>query len=131
MSGVSPTRRFRWLGPLLAVYWLTLFAGTHVPPVAVPVTTLGDKTEHFIAYGVLGLLLVSWLRLTGRPATRRAAVWIALALAISYAAVDELTQPLVGRACDVRDMLADAVGAAIGTLAGMFVSRGAGRADPV
>lgn len=120
----APRIRHQWLGPVLGVYWLLIFSATHLPSAALPATSLGDKTEHFIAYGLLALLLYAWLALTARPSVRRRAVLLTLVLCIGYAAVDELTQPIVGRFCDYRDFLADAVGAALGTLVGMLLLAG-------
>ena len=113
--------RYRWLGPLLAVYWLFIFTATHAPQAALPQTHLGDKTEHFIAYGILAAIMCAWLRFT-RPTWRRIALPVLLICA-AYAAVDELTQPIVNRYADIRDFLADTIGAAIGVLIAMIVFR--------
>jgi hypothetical protein len=40
---------------------------------------------------------------------------------ISFASIDELTQPLVGRTCDVADWLADCAGTAVSIVAAVFV----------
>lgn len=117
-------RRFGWLGVVLAVYWLGIFAATHLPQAALPQTNLGDKTEHFIAYGLLAFLMTAWLRLT--RSRRRGVGLLVLAVCIAYAAADELTQPIVNRFADFRDFLADAVGAGLGVLVGMFTFRRAG-----
>lgn len=119
-----PRVRHRWIGPVLGAYWLLIFSATHLPTSALPATSLGDKTEHFIAYGMLGFLLYAWLRVTGRPWTRRRAALLALGLCMAYGAADELTQPIVGRVCDLRDFLADSVGAGLGTLVGMLLLAG-------
>ena len=68
MTDAPPRRSFiiRALGPITAMYWLMLFAATHLPQMALPTTTLGDKTEHFITYGILGALLATWLGLARR-----------------------------------------------------------------
>lgn len=117
-------RRFGWLGAVLAVYWLGIFAATHLPQAALPQTHLGDKTEHFIAYGLLAFLMTAWLRLA--RARRRGVGLLVFAVCTAYAAVDELTQPIVNRFADFRDFLADAVGAGLGVLVGMFAFRRAG-----
>jgi VanZ family protein len=122
-----PQPRYKWLGPLLAAYWLFIFAATHAPQAALPQTHLGDKTEHFLAYGILAVLLFAWLRFT-RPRFRRIAL-PAVLICVAYAAVDELTQPIVNRYTDFRDFLADATGAAIGVLVGMIAFR-TYRGDP-
>jgi VanZ family protein len=109
------------MGPLLGVYWLCIFTATHSPQATLPQTHLGDKAEHFIAYGLLALLMTAWLRYT-RPQLR-GATWIVLAVCVAYAAIDETTQPIVNRFADMRDFLADAIGASVGTLIGMVLFR--------
>ncbi|MCS7034070.1 MAG: VanZ family protein [Phycisphaerae bacterium] len=101
-----------WLGPVLALYWLALFAVTHLPQAALPKTHLGDKLEHFLAYAVLGGLLTAWM--ARRRARMRHPMVVALITVLGYAAIDELTQPVVNRHADLRDWLADAIGAAVG-----------------
>lgn len=64
-----------------------------------------DKLVHAGAFGVLALLFYV---ATGR-------VWLSVLLASLYGATDELHQGLVpGRAADVRDWLADCLGALAG-----------------
>jgi VanZ family protein len=118
-TNAASARKHRWLGPLLAIYWLLIFAATHLPQAALPPTQLGDKTEHFIAYGILSFIMMFWIKLT-RPRMRGVAI-VVLAVCTLYAAVDELTQPIVNRHCDVRDFLADSVGAGIGILISMLL----------
>lgn len=126
-----PSAGYRWLGPLLAGYWLFIFFATHLPSGALPPTALGDKLEHFIAYGILGFLLVCWIGFTARRAwVRRAAPYLGIAVCVVYAAVDEATQPIVGRYADFGDFLADAVGASVGALAGMVLLARVRRSPP-
>lgn len=104
----------RWLGPLLAVYWLAIFAATHLPQAALPPSTLGDKAEHFIAYGLLAVLLNLWL-IHRFPRLPMPWLWT-LCIAMAYGAIDELTQPIVNRHAALGDWIADATGAALGVL---------------
>lgn len=68
---------------------------------------------HFMEYAVLAALL--WLAAHHTPALARHAWWVALAIALLYAASDEWHQTFVpGRVADARDWLADAAGAALG-----------------
>ncbi len=76
---------------------------------------VSDKTAHFWEYAVLGVLLARalagrrWLSIGWRP------VVAAVALAALYGVSDELHQLLLvpGRQYDVRDMMADALGASV------------------
>jgi len=120
VSDPAPARS-RVLGPILAIYWLGIFAATHLPQTALPQPPMGDKTEHFIAYAGLSVLLMTWLIFT-RPKVRY--VWVvAILVCALYGAADEITQPIVNRFCDFRDFLADCVGAGLGILLTMIVFR--------
>lgn len=97
---------------LLAVYWILLFIGTHLPPsdIVAPVLNF-DKAIHFFAYFILGFLL-------GR--SENLGQWsrfiYGLILLTIYASVDELTQPYFGRSSEWLDGLADFIGSASGLL---------------
>ena len=92
------------LGALI-LYWgfaLTMTHMPHPPPVGPPVS---DKLIHFLAYGVLSglLFLAMWM---SRPNMR----WlpaVVLGIILTYAAFDEITQPLFHRDCELGDWLAD------------------------
>ncbi|HRK30569.1 MAG TPA: VanZ family protein [Tepidisphaeraceae bacterium] len=120
MKSASPRRLAnRWLGPVVGVYWLIAFSGTHLPGNALPTRPWGDKLDHMAGYLILGLLLCLWLGLS-RPWIRYAPLW-ALALAIAYGALDEITQPIVYRVADVGDWIADSIGATVGVALGSTV----------
>lgn len=111
---LDPTRIDRSLWVVLAVYGLLLVVGTHLPGDAVPGPIMAsDKVIHFGAYMVLGALVAICVTPRGgRLAITTAAIlWT---LVIGFGALDELSQPLFGRSCDLFDWLADAAGAAIG-----------------
>lgn len=120
---------FRYLHRLLTgtphwirtAVWLTCLAGaftaTHIPPPSKPLPfTPNDKLLHFVGFAGLGLL-TAWQAASGRsaPASRKVAAWF-LAL-IAYGALDELSQPIAGRSCELGDWLADCGGAAVGIIA--------------
>lgn len=112
----------RFVGAVLAVYWLTLFVATHLPLTDAPVGFRGaDKVVHFVGYGVLGLLAALWIALR-RPLTTRVALAI-VALLATYGALDELLQIPVGRSCDLFDWVCDVIGAAFGVLLMGLVTR--------
>jgi len=64
---------------------------------------------HAVGYFVLGALFLMALASSGLGTVRRAV--LALAILSAYAAVDEITQPLVDRSPDPVDWGADVVGA--------------------
>lgn len=118
--------RGRWLLAALAVYWLAMAIGTHIPRSLVPGggSIPWDKLAHFGAFALLAGLLaavaglgvrLSWLTAIGVLA----AVWL-------YGALDEATQALVrGRSADWKDWIADAAGA----IAGLAAYQGVARSD--
>jgi len=106
----ASTRTRRLLGWLCALVWLGAFAATHAPPGDVPNVGPSDKVLHFAGYAALATPLMLLLAARGRPGRHRAAITIGVLLA--YAALDELTQPIVGRDADILDWLCDIAGAA-------------------
>jgi len=119
--GGSTWRRLSLTG--LIVYWAALFVSTHIP-LPKSGSQVNDKTAHLVAYGLLAFLLAAVLSRKFRPLPLAA---LAMGVAATYGAVDELLQLLVSsRTADVSDWLADVTGAAIGTavfLAGRFCVR--------
>ena len=101
---------------ILGLYWLLIFAGTHLPKPPVIAADLSDKTKHFAAFFALTLLLCYVT--TSSDLVRRFKRITAIALA--YAAFDELTQMLVpNRTADIWDFAADAAG--IGTAIAIYL----------
>lgn len=104
-----------WLNRAFAAavvcYWGLMFTMTHLPKPPSLGPDMGDKAQHFLSYAVLAALLYAavWM---SRPGRRWPAIRV-LAVVFAYGAVDEWTQPLVGRSCELRDWLADATGAAV------------------
>jgi VanZ family protein len=99
---------------LLACYWAVLFIATHVPREMVRLPRgVSDLVPHFIAYAVLAVLFAAALHVTVRQVRswQFCAAWMLL---VASAAIDEASQPLVGRHASVWDWLADAAGAAVG-----------------
>jgi VanZ family protein len=97
---------------LLAIYWSSMFFGTHLPQMPQSLAGQSDKLLHFGAYCGLAILLLSWRITRGRVSIRQLLVfWLMIG---AYGIFDEVTQPLVGRDSDIKDWLADLTGAAIG-----------------
>ncbi len=91
------------------------------------------KTAHFTEYAVLGASLSvnvrDFLRWKGiRAVSAAAAFAVPWLIGTLYAVSDEIHQHFVpGRSCELRDMVIDACGVAVGTLAVMALSRKAGQ----
>ncbi len=107
---VSPCLRRLCLLACIAV-WTTEAVLTHIPLPTLPPVVPGDKTLHVVAYFVLGSVFLVTLSAYALGLWRR--LTIALAVLAVYAALDELTQPLVNRHASTRDWLADVVGVGI------------------
>ncbi len=92
-----------------AVYWCTMFVLTHLPPRHVPKIRLSDKLEHLLAFMMLGGLLYLCLK----PAIHRTILVVAL-IGATYGVIDEWTQPLMGRNCELLDWVCDVSGVVLG-----------------
>jgi VanZ family protein len=96
-----------------------IFAVSALPSAPLP-SGMSDTTGHWLAYA--GLALVTGRAVAGgvRPLTARQAA-VTFLIAAVYGLTDEFHQRFVpGRSADVRDILADAGGAA--TAAGLLLA---------
>ncbi len=96
------------------ILWTTALVATHIPPARVPRLGVADRLLHVA--GFFALATVFWLTLVlyeFRRVRRDAIVVLAM---LAYAAIDESTQPLVGRAASVLDWGADALGACLAVI---------------
>src|SRR5688572_11442793 len=100
----------RLLWAVLALYWVAMFVGTHVPPDDRPRGPGHDKLMHFTAYAGLGLLMGAALR-ASYPGRHRL-LWLILPVGAAYGIADELLQPLVRRSAELLDWTADVGGLA-------------------
>lgn len=101
---------------VLAIYWIGIFTGTHLPDVLDFSPKMHDKSKHFLAFFGLAMLLC-YVTNSRRYIKRFGAIAMACLI---YAAVDEVTQAWVpGRVPDFQDFIADTigVGSAIGSYA--------------
>ncbi|WP_216831392.1 VanZ family protein [Alkalihalobacterium elongatum] len=79
------------------------------------------KNAHFIAYFILGILVMNALRYSHLPLLRK--VGLALLICILYAISDEVHQIFIpGRSGEVRDVLIDTAGASVGI--GLYLAVG-------
>jgi VanZ family protein len=101
----------------LAVYWLSLFLGTHWPSGVQVASAMNDKTKHFA--GFFGLAMLCCYVTNASTGDRIAIVKrfaTVIIVLLAYAAFDELSQHFSpGRHPDRLDFLADAAGIAAGT----------------
>ena len=113
---------------VLAIYWITIFTGTHLPTLADFSPDVNDKIKHFTAFFGLAFLLCY---ITNSSNYLRRFGMIAL-VCLAYAAIDELTQNFVpGRVADKLDFAADSIGVSLAIMiymAGKFAyERGPGQ----
>ena len=106
---------------LTACYWVGMAVLTHLPPRDVPHTPVNDKVQHFLAYAALAgfLALTVWVTFPSRPRL----IWVVLVIGLAYGFIDEQTQKLVGRSCDLKDWVADAFGTMAGVLSVLVLRR--------
>ena len=116
---------------LSVLAWLGAFSVSHIPAdVMHEIKTPSDTTLHMSGFAILaGLFLLALAAFNVRTMRRSIIVLAVMAL---YAALDERTQPLVNRVCDVRDWYADMAGSIIvvivlGLLLHIFARRRANR----
>lgn len=106
--------RWFWVPPLLwaaMLFVLSSRPGNDYPDVTFP---LADKLVHVALYAGLGFVCARAAQ-RGIPGSRHRVYWVAWVTAVLYGVADELHQRFVpGRSADWRDLIADAIGAAIG-----------------
>jgi hypothetical protein len=83
---------------------------------------VSDKSLHFAAYLVLAFLLWFSISPNQRVDWRKASVCWAALVAVVYGLVDEVSQAVVGRNCDVLDFTADLAGALAGFILFAFLA---------
>jgi VanZ family protein len=106
---MSILRRLRQYMLLICIVtWAAAFVATHVPAERVPQTGLQESSLHLL--GFLGLAGVFWLALAAYGVGARRRIALVIGIMAAYAAVDEITQGLVGRSPAVSDWFADVVG---------------------
>jgi VanZ family protein len=116
-------RRFLLAGTLL--YWTALLVATHMPPKHMPSIHVWDKAEHFLGYFFLAAAIeITFIK----DSTSRRWVLIVWLTCIAYGAIDELTQPMFGRDCELLDWVADALGSGSSLIALLLIR---GMAPPI
>ncbi|MBU0595298.1 VanZ family protein [Candidatus Bipolaricaulota bacterium] len=122
IAGRSDLRTWLW-----AACVLSAFVVTHVPPAGRGPRVIPDYILHFAGFSALGI--VTCWRFAG--ANRRLTLkawWFGVAFLAVYGIVDETTQPIFGRSCELSDYLADLCGNFAGmTIGGICVRASASR----
>ena len=114
-----PLRRLlRIWGPVVVLMAVIFVVSATSSPPRLP-APFSDFAAHAIAYAVLALAMLR--AVTGADSSRITAggVMLAVVLTVAYGLTDEVHQSLVpGRTPELRDLAADAVGAAAGAALG-------------
>lgn len=113
---------------ILALAWMaTIFLLSSQPSLPTPDLFDGqDKIEHFLAYGLLGILLSRSLGIVKHGAWKQ--VILVTALTTLYGISDEFHQSFVpGRDASSWDVLADGMGALMAAVMLSWKDRGRGR----
>ena len=98
---------------MAAIFWLSSRPDLPAPPVG-----LSDVSAHAIVYAALGILVLRALSNARWSGVTARSVAVAIAITVLYGVSDEYHQSFVdGRFPEVRDVLADAVGACSGAAA--------------
>lgn len=105
---------FVW-GPAVAMMVVIfIISSTSNPP---PTTSIGipDVGAHAVAYCVLGMFVLRGFAVAQWDGVTKVTALVAFVLTVGYGISDEWHQSFVpGRTSEVRDIVADAIGAAIG-----------------
>ncbi len=116
-SSLGPWRRVGAIA--LGVYWIALIVALHWPQESLPTGKFvpSDKLVHALLYGGFALLLMAnvdlWQPSLGNTSPRWRLLLGVFALVLVQGILDEITQPLTGRAIDLWDWAFDSLGAVI------------------
>lgn len=113
------------MSSLLALLWMTTiyYLSSHPMPEVDLGFSAQDKVVHLVGYGLLGALLLGAMPWRERGYSLRQ-VGLAILLASLYGLLDEWHQSFVpGRHSDALDLVADFVGAALGSFSLWWLAR--------
>ena len=116
------TRWIHWLpaAALMATIWL--LSSWRLSGVPMGLVPFRDKGAHALVYAALGFWVAHGVLLSVTcPGLRRGRLWVlggvACAMTVSWGLLDEIHQSFVpGRDASGMDLVADAIGAVVGTL---------------
>ena len=108
----------------ILIFWVPLIAwflvihnfsatpGDALPRINIP---YADKAMHMVEYFILGVLMIRAFDKSNLHVSLEKMVFLAIIIALSYGAFDELYQRSVpGRSCDLFDFFADCAGSCAG-----------------
>jgi len=124
--------RIKYVRFALLAYLILLGIMTHTPAPQIPDLESGvphiDKMAHVAMYVILSVLLLT-SRICGLKRSWLVNLLVAMVLAAGIGAIDEVTQPYVGRSGTLGDWIADLVGIGLAGCASVL-TRLRGRVDP-
>ena len=128
MTAKAPSRRdvaLAWLPALAYMLLIWLLSSFELPTFPTSFVPLRDKGVHALEYGALGFLLAHACLRTWRWRLGPLRIGaFAVLFGVLWGVLDEIHQAFVpGRSADVLDVVADAVGVTVGTVARILVSR--------
>lgn len=103
--------------PIIIYCGIIFFQSSFPSPEQVPRFPFADKIMHFVAYGILGVLICrAAFNLNGLRGRWMLVFLIGVLGSTLYGLSDEWHQSFVpGRSCDAADVMADFVGAIVGS----------------
>ncbi|UJR81188.1 VanZ family protein [Sandaracinus amylolyticus] len=121
---VTPTRiALAWLPAVLYMALIWALSSIALPELPIDHLPLRDKGVHMIEYAVLAFLVAHASLRTWPDRTRARVAAVAVLVTCGWGVLDEIHQAFVpGRATDAIDLLADVVGAIVGSTARLVVS---------
>ncbi len=119
---------FAWAPAICTMAAIWILSSSSAPGVPVHVLPFRDRGAHFLAYATLAFLVAHGVLTQRQPEDRwiaRPRVWLfAVYTAVLWGLLDEVHQSFVpGRSPDLIDLCADGLGASVGALARVVLSR--------
>lgn len=124
MRGSILDRRTLWARGacnLACAVLLVISAVLPRPPIAVAALQISDLLAHGVAYGVQALLMLWLLCAVTRPLRAVAGAWLVATLLGLSTELLQMLQP--ARSAELRDLVADAIGAAVAVALGWMLMR--------
>ncbi len=108
MTRSSHILRRRLILVLCLIVWVAAVTATHTPANRLPRADVSDKVLYAVGFFILAGVFWLTLQVHGVAGAKR--ITCIFFTMLAYAAIDEMTQPLVGRDNSLGDWLADVAG---------------------